>query len=210
MVKVPLLFYLTLLVTLPSLYVFNALVGSRLDAGHGRSTAGGVVGGHGHGTGFAGPDRRVLLGEHHSYPFMSCSTSSSLRYAGSLGLLFLLQTLHRLSVLDSQPPAVTEVETAGSGEPAECARSAREPCIEQTCQDGVPALGHRLRSGRSADGLGLAPVRWQPGSTVRRGSAGASRISSRPSSGSSSACFPDPRTRVRRHELLGRPLSARG
>ena len=30
MVKVPLLFYLTLLVTLPSLYVFNALVGSRL------------------------------------------------------------------------------------------------------------------------------------------------------------------------------------
>ncbi len=31
MVKVPLLFYLTLLVTLPSLYVFNALVGSRLS-----------------------------------------------------------------------------------------------------------------------------------------------------------------------------------
>ena len=30
MIKVPLLFYLTLLVTLPSLYVFNALVGSRL------------------------------------------------------------------------------------------------------------------------------------------------------------------------------------
>ena len=30
MVKVPLLFYLTLLVTFPSLYVFNALVGSRL------------------------------------------------------------------------------------------------------------------------------------------------------------------------------------
>ena len=33
MVKVPLLFYLTLLVTLPSLYVFNALVGSRLTLG---------------------------------------------------------------------------------------------------------------------------------------------------------------------------------
>ena len=30
MVKVPALFFLTLLVTLPSLYVFNALVGSRL------------------------------------------------------------------------------------------------------------------------------------------------------------------------------------
>ena len=30
MAKVPLLFYLTLIVTLPSLYVFNALVGSRL------------------------------------------------------------------------------------------------------------------------------------------------------------------------------------
>ena len=33
MAKVPLLFYLTLLVTLPSLYVFNALVGSRLSLG---------------------------------------------------------------------------------------------------------------------------------------------------------------------------------
>ena len=33
MVKVPLLFYLTLLVTFPSLYVFNALVGSRLRLG---------------------------------------------------------------------------------------------------------------------------------------------------------------------------------
>ncbi len=33
MVKVPALFFLTLLVTLPSLYVFNALVGSRLTVG---------------------------------------------------------------------------------------------------------------------------------------------------------------------------------
>ncbi|MBM3496671.1 MAG: hypothetical protein FJX72_20480, partial [Armatimonadetes bacterium] len=32
MVKVPMLFYLTLIVTFPSLYVFNALVGSRLTA----------------------------------------------------------------------------------------------------------------------------------------------------------------------------------
>src|SRR3989442_553095 len=32
MVKVPLLFFLTLLITFPSLYVFNALVGSRLTA----------------------------------------------------------------------------------------------------------------------------------------------------------------------------------
>src|SRR3954454_22748188 len=33
MVKVPALFFLTLLVTFPSLYVFNALVGSRLAMG---------------------------------------------------------------------------------------------------------------------------------------------------------------------------------
>src|SRR5271166_3002973 len=33
MIKVPALFFLTLLVTLPSLYVFNALVGSRLTVG---------------------------------------------------------------------------------------------------------------------------------------------------------------------------------
>src|SRR5271163_4360015 len=33
MIKVPLLFFLTLLVTFPSLYVFNALIGSRLSFG---------------------------------------------------------------------------------------------------------------------------------------------------------------------------------
>ena len=64
MVKVPLLFYLTLLVTFPSLYVFNALVGSRLGSGNGRAAAGRVAGRDGDGAGFAGADRGVLLGEH--------------------------------------------------------------------------------------------------------------------------------------------------
>ncbi len=64
MVKVPLLFYLTLLVTLPSLYVFNALVGSRLTPTAVVRLAGRVARSDGDGAGVAGADRGVFLGEH--------------------------------------------------------------------------------------------------------------------------------------------------
>ena len=63
-VKTPALFFLTLLVTLPSLYVFNALVGSRLrPLGMFRLLVR-VAGGEHDGAGVAGADRGVLLGEH--------------------------------------------------------------------------------------------------------------------------------------------------
>jgi hypothetical protein len=96
-VKVPLLFFLTLVVTLPSLYVFNALVGSRL-------TLGAVV--------------RLLLAalavmlalqasfgtivvffsvSTTSYAFMVLLNVVLFAVSGFLGLGFLLQTLHRLS-----------------------------------------------------------------------------------------------------------------
>ena len=102
--KVPALFLLTLVVTFPSLYVFNALVGSRLK----------VL-----------PVLRLLVAAMAvnlavlasigtivaffsvcttSYPFMVLLNVLVFAVAGGLGLKFLLQTLHRLSVVEGLPP----------------------------------------------------------------------------------------------------------
>jgi len=98
MLKVPALFLLTLLVTLPSLYVFNALVGSRL-------TMSSVVR-------LLVASLAVMLAVLASLGpivgfFAICTTSYSFivllnvlvyAIAGVLGLKFLLQTLHRMTL----------------------------------------------------------------------------------------------------------------
>jgi hypothetical protein len=110
-IKTPALFLLTLLVTFPSLYVFNALVGSRL---------------------LLPAVLRLLIAflavmlailsslatvvaffsfTTASYPFMILLNVIVFTIAGLLGSSFLLQTLHRLTVADAmlaadlQPPA---------------------------------------------------------------------------------------------------------
>ena len=95
-VKLPLLFVLTLIVTFPSLYVFNALVGSRLTwesvlrllvAANGVMLAvfaslGPII---------------VFFGlSTTSYPFMKMLNVLAAGVGGVLGLAFLLRTLHRL------------------------------------------------------------------------------------------------------------------
>ena len=98
MLKVPALFLLTLVVTLPSLYVFNALVGSRLAMS---SVVRLLV-----------ASLAVMLAVLASLGpivgfFAICTTSYSFivllnvlvyAIAGVLGLKFLLQTLHRMTV----------------------------------------------------------------------------------------------------------------
>jgi hypothetical protein len=110
MVKIPLLFYLTLLVTLPSLYVFNALVGSRLTlktvvrlliASLGVMVA--VLAS-------LGPIVAFFSVSTTSYPFMVLFNVVVCGVSGGLGLSFLLQTLHRLSVVEARPPAMPESE----------------------------------------------------------------------------------------------------
>jgi hypothetical protein len=104
MIKVPLLFFLTLLVTLPSLYVFNALIGSRLTlvtvirllvASLGvmvtvLAALGSIV--------------AFFSVSTTSYPFMVLFNVVVFGVSGILGLKFLLQTLHRLSVAGSALP----------------------------------------------------------------------------------------------------------
>jgi hypothetical protein len=109
MLKVPALFLLTLLVTLPSLYVFNAMVGSRLAF---RAMLRLLV------ASLAvmlavlssiGPIVGFFSFTTTNYPFMVILNVVVYAVAGCLGLAFLLQTLHRLSLV--QTPAAVVISS---------------------------------------------------------------------------------------------------
>jgi hypothetical protein len=105
-VKVPALFLLTLLVTFPSLYVFNALVGSQLRFVANLRLLVAALGVTLAVLASFGPIVAFFSVSTTSYPFMKVLNVLAFGLAGGLGLLFLLQTLHRLSVVDlpTMPP----------------------------------------------------------------------------------------------------------
>jgi hypothetical protein len=109
MLKVPALFFLTLLVTLPSLYVFNALVGSRLTLSAVVRLLLATVGVIAAVLASLGPIVAFFSVSTTSYPFILLFNVVIFATAGFLGMLFLLQTLHRLSVAR---PALEAVEPA--------------------------------------------------------------------------------------------------
>lgn len=126
-VKTPALFLLTLMVTFPSLYVFNALLGSRILLPSTwrllvsslavmlsiLSSLGTVV--------------AFFSFTTTSYPFMILLNVTVFSLAGVLGLSFLLQTLHRMSIANvvSAPeqgrevPALPEDNTGPLHKPTE-------------------------------------------------------------------------------------------
>ena len=124
-VKVPMLFALTLLVTFPSLYVFNALIGSRLTFVSAfrlliaamavmitvLASVGPIV---------------VFFGvSTTSYPFMVLLNVICGAVAGLLGVAFLLRTLHRLVLvqdpyaLQTSKPSKPDLPIGESTEPDE-------------------------------------------------------------------------------------------
>lgn len=121
-VKVPLLFGLTLIITFPSLYVFNALVGSRLSMVSmlrllvaSLCVMLAVVAS-------LGPIVAFFAVSTTSYPFMKLMNVIAYGVAGALGLSFLLQTLHRLSVAQGDAEvleAQSETPATDTAEPAE-------------------------------------------------------------------------------------------
>ncbi len=117
--KVPALFVLTLAITLPSLYVFNALVGSRLalDAVLRLLVAAlavmlAVLAS-------MGPIVAFFSVSTTSHPFMVLVNVLVFAVSGTLGLSFLLQTLQRLSDAPTLPVAArsTAVEDLGDEKP---------------------------------------------------------------------------------------------
>lgn len=95
-VKLPLLFFLTLLITLPSLYVFNALVGSRLSVLSVIRLLVAMLGVMMAVLASLGPIVVFFSVSTESYPFMKLLNVAIAALAGFLGLAFLLRTLHRL------------------------------------------------------------------------------------------------------------------
>jgi hypothetical protein len=113
--KVPLLFCLTLLVTFPSLYVFNALVGSRLTMGAMLRLVVAALCVMMAVLASLGPIVAFFAVSTTSYPFMKLMNVVAYAIAGALGLSFLLQTLHRLSMAQ----AADEFATTEAVPPAE-------------------------------------------------------------------------------------------
>ncbi len=104
-VKLPALFLLTLIVTFPSLYVFNALVGCRLSfAATLRLLVGAIVVNLAVAASF-GPILGFFTVSTTSYSFMVLLNVVLLAIAGCVGLAFLLQTLRRVSAPLTPPPA---------------------------------------------------------------------------------------------------------
>jgi hypothetical protein len=106
-VKVPALFLLTLLVTFPSLYVFNALVGSRLTATSLLRLLTAAIAVMMAILASLGTIVLFFSFTTTSYPFIVLMNVLVFGVSGVLGLAFLLQTLHRLSVALMPPPPPT-------------------------------------------------------------------------------------------------------
>jgi hypothetical protein len=128
-VKVPALFFLTLLVTFPSLYVFSVLLGARFSLGSAlRVVVCGVTVGLTVLASFA-PITAFFTLTTASYHFMKLLSAVFFIAAGVIGLKFLLGMLRRLDEAlapDEAGPEVVEVE----GEPG---------------ADGSPRLGGLLK-----------------------------------------------------------------
>jgi hypothetical protein len=130
MLKVPALFLLTLLVTFPSLYVFNALVGSRLQVLAllrllimALAVTLAVLASFGTIVAFFSLTTS-------SYPFMVLLNVVLCAVAGFLGLAFLLQTLHRLALPVRPlpaPPSVVAVSESTPGSQGEAGTAVVPP-----------------------------------------------------------------------------------
>lgn len=118
-VKVPALFYLTLFVTFPSLYVFNALVGSRLTLLSVLRLLVASLAVNLAVLASLGPIVLFFSLTTQSYPFIQLFNVVVFSVSGLLGLIFLLQTLHRLTAIDERAwPAARDVAVSNeSGMP---------------------------------------------------------------------------------------------
>jgi len=126
MLKVPALFLLTLVVTFPSLYVFNALVGSRLMIVNLLKLLMASLGVTMAMLAALGPIVAFFSLSTDNYSFMVLLNVLVFALSGSLGLMFLLQTLHRLTI--TQVPLAELI--------ADRSRSAEETASGEVAAEG--------------------------------------------------------------------------
>jgi hypothetical protein len=115
--KVPALFLLTLVVTFPSLYVFNALIGSRLSVRLVLQLAIAAMAVNLAVLAGMGPIVGLFSVSTSSWSFMILLNVAVYAASGVLGMVFLFQTLQRLSVTPQWPSAkLTPPPDDASGE----------------------------------------------------------------------------------------------
>ena len=146
----PFLFCLTLIVTFPSLYVFNALVGSRLSMAAMLRLVVAALCVMMAVLASLGPIVAFFAVSTTSYPFMKLMNVAAYAVAGSLGLSFLLQTLHRLSLAQmaedfassEAPDASADAGAAVEGQPT------IPPALPPYAQSAYPTPGalERMRA----------------------------------------------------------------
>src|SRR3954468_611234 len=144
--KVPLLFCLTLLITFPSLYVFNALVGSRLSMVAMLRLVIAALCVMMAVLASLGPIVAFFAVSTPSYPFMKLLNVIAYAIAGSLGLSFLLQTLHRLSVAQMAEDDVAQAGHAPVGADAPVDVSAGVPPNYPAPPYPAPGALERMRA----------------------------------------------------------------
>lgn len=149
--KVPVLFFLTLLVTFPSLYVFNALVGSRLTAQEVLRLLIAALAVNLAVLASLGPIVAFFSVNTTSYPFMVLLNVVVFALSGALGLSFLLQTLHRLSIAQRQTPPLARPEETRPEETLPEETLPEETPPEETLP-GNPAEDHQGESPPPLDG----------------------------------------------------------
>lgn len=162
-VKVPLLFVLTLAVTFPSLYVFNALVGSRLSFTSLLRLLVASLAVNLAVLASLGPITAFFSVSTTSYRFMQFFNVIVFGIAGLLGLMFLVQTLNRLS-------RATEPIRDEPPQPREPLASAELPLAEQVSSDEAESIAPADEVSNADPGDSndqLLPVVDQPTSDVR-------------------------------------------
>jgi hypothetical protein len=121
--KVPLLFLLTLVVTFPSLYVFNALIGSRLGALDLARVLTAALGVHVAVLAAFGPIVAFFSVTTTSYPFILLLNVAVFTLGAGFAIAFLLRTVDRLALPSVPAAAPVPVPAAPTGEPGSAPES---------------------------------------------------------------------------------------
>jgi len=146
--KVPALFLLTLLVTLPSLCVFNALVGSRLSVSAVLRLLLAALAVNLAVLASLGPITAFFSICSTSYAFIVLLNVVFFAGSGMLGLMFLLQTLHRMSLAGKLDGSLTKKESQPAESPKAppvevnqtSAKSSEDAADEEQVQEVKPVV----------------------------------------------------------------------
>jgi hypothetical protein len=154
--KTPALFLLTLVITFPSLYVFNALVGSRLNFSSVLRLLIASIGVNLAVLASLGPIVAFFSLSTNSYGFMVLLNVAVFAVAGFLGLGFLIQTLNRLQYAQGAPrPA-----DASSAFPAPAPSLGGEPVAESAPAVPKPGAIDRIPGHEIGGSVRLVFVIW--------------------------------------------------